>query len=1192
LRRFRQRTRLAGTTFQGEGFALRAGGNIVGVRGRRRAIALAVVIASIAALAVVGGASGARTPSLASHGVRYAVRPVPVVRAADPGSVVRTDPALLRLRSSRAVPVLVRLRPPALASYSGGIRGLAPTSPRRTGRAISLGGRAERRYLRYLAAREARLEQRARRLVPGVRFGTPLRVVYDGVTAMVPGNRIAALAALPGVVAIQRDTLRHQLDDGGSTFAAASVAATPEVGAATGAGVVIAVIDSGVWPEHPSLADDGTLPAPPPTRSGAARVCNFGDDPLTPAPDVFACTRKLIGGDVFLARYAQVLGLEGELYPGSARDGDGHGTHTATVAAGGAVAHTDVAGVDRGATSGVAPGAAVLAYKALSRGFGYDSDLVAAIERGIADGADVIAYPVSGGRGDPATDPVAAAFLDADNAGVTVVAAAGNDGPAAETVDHVAPWIITAGAVTGPTDYRAALHVTAGAATLDLVGASAGAGLATPHALVDAGAVPAYAGGAECRSPADPGTFDGAIVICRRGTGSRLARSTSVAAGGAAGMVLVGGTDVGADPHRIPTVHLAAADGDALLAFLDAHADATSTLDLGAPAPSGADVVAPFSGRGGSLAWLKPDLAAVGVAVLGGTTPTPDATTGGMPGALYAVASGTSAAAANAAGAAVVLRAGHPTWTPAQVRSALATTAAPSAANDGPLAIGSGRIDLAAAANPGLTFDAPGPSLAAAVAGGPAARLAANLPAIVAPDVPGIIETERTAVNVSAQPVSFTTVGETGAGWSIDVAPAAFTLAPGAAVTLHVTIDAGGASRGTYAAAVHLNGTIADTGGSGTDGPDGGDGADDGADDLGDHDQGDGRSGDGSRGGHHPDAPTGPATVTRDLHLPVLFTRTASPIALTTTCAPARAAVGDTGSCAVQVDNPKGITGHVRVESVVPAPLTATAATGATLVDPHTALFEGELPVGVAAAPTIVPADGVRDPGYVDLANPDLNIQPTPVGDDVAIEPSGIAPFVFAGRTWTSLAVTSNGTIIAGGITDPADLRPPTTAFPDPARPNAVLAPFGTDLDGTTAPGIRIATLTSGTLSYLVVQWDLHVAGTEDARVFETWIGQNGVEDIFFTYDLASPPAATGLASPLVIGAENADGTGGESLPPGTGPTGDLQAVSTPARPPADLAFGIDWRAAAVGSADVVTRLHLGGAQGDVIDRQHVVVGG
>jgi subtilisin family serine protease len=65
----------------------------------------------------------------------------------------------------------------------------------------------------------------------------------------------------------------------------------------TGAGVVVGVIDTGVWPEHPSFADDGTFPAPTVTLTNtpANPSCNFGNTAKNPLDAPFTCNNKLIG---------------------------------------------------------------------------------------------------------------------------------------------------------------------------------------------------------------------------------------------------------------------------------------------------------------------------------------------------------------------------------------------------------------------------------------------------------------------------------------------------------------------------------------------------------------------------------------------------------------------------------------------------------------------------------------------------------------------------------------------------------------------------------------------------------------------------------------------------------------------------------------------------------------------------------
>ena len=68
--------------------------------------------------------------------------------------------------------------------------------------------------------------------------------------------------------------------------------------------------------------------------------------------------------------------------------------------------------------------------------------------------------------------------------------------------------------------------------------------------------------------------------------------------------------------------------------------------------------------------------------------------------------------------------------------------------------------------------------------------------------------------------------------------------------------------------------------------------------------------------------------------------------------------------------------------------------------------------------------------------------------------------------------------------------------MPSSERPNNILAPFWTDLDGTGAPGVLVNVLTDGVSTWLVVEWRVNVFGTTDTRVFQTWIGVDGTQDI------------------------------------------------------------------------------------------------
>src|SRR5687768_571259 len=210
--------------------------------------------------------------------------------------LAQTDPSLLGRDDGTPVSVLVKLDHDSVATYAGGVAGYEPTSPQRTGRPLS-NSAAERRYAGYLATRENTFISRLSTKVPSARTGLRLRTVYGGVAVVVPANRVRDLLAVPGVVAVQADTIRSPLTDASPGFIGAT-SLYPRLGgsANAGKGVIFGVLDTGAWPEHPAFADHGNLGAPPPKADGTPRTCDFGDNPLTPAIDVFACNNKLIGG--------------------------------------------------------------------------------------------------------------------------------------------------------------------------------------------------------------------------------------------------------------------------------------------------------------------------------------------------------------------------------------------------------------------------------------------------------------------------------------------------------------------------------------------------------------------------------------------------------------------------------------------------------------------------------------------------------------------------------------------------------------------------------------------------------------------------------------------------------------------------------------------------------------------------------
>ena len=178
-------------------------------------------------------------------------------------SSAQTDPALLGRTDATPIEVVVKLDYDSVATYDGSVPGLAPTSPAITGQDLSDASQAVQAYDAFIADQEASFESAVADAVPDALLGQSLRTVYGGVALTVPANEIDTLLAVPGVVAVQQDKLNQLLTDSSTEFINADDL-YPGLGgtANAGEGVVVGVLDSGVWPEHPSFADQGNLPAP------------------------------------------------------------------------------------------------------------------------------------------------------------------------------------------------------------------------------------------------------------------------------------------------------------------------------------------------------------------------------------------------------------------------------------------------------------------------------------------------------------------------------------------------------------------------------------------------------------------------------------------------------------------------------------------------------------------------------------------------------------------------------------------------------------------------------------------------------------------------------------------------------------------------------------------------------------------
>ncbi|UWF77708.1 MULTISPECIES: S8 family serine peptidase [Microbacterium] len=629
---------------------------------------------------------------------------------------------------------IVVLKGDPLATYDGDAKGLRATKPEK-GKQLDAHSENSQKYIAHLKNEQRKLAQQA-----GVTPDASYQVTLNGFSAELTGEQVDALRASKDVLGVFPDEIRHPQAQSSTDFLGlgSDVDGTggvwEEIGGVgtAGDGVVVGVIDTGIAPESPSFAGHGLKKKDhkksqgQPYADGDHVVYQKADGGTFRSPIVRGqewnkndYSTKLVGGRYFHTG-AQAAGFDFQHDYLSPRDGDGHGSHTASTAAGNFGVPASVNGVDFGTISGVAPAAKVAAYKACYVGPDTSvsdddicalSDLVAAIDAAVADGVDVINYSIGGGAATSVLEPDDIAFFNAAAAGVFVAVSAGNSGPDPATADHASPWYTTVAASTIPT--------WEGTVRFDGF-EEAGASVSVPFGEEVTGPS-IYAGDAAAAEGANlclPGTLDAAkvaghIVVCDRGSNARAEKSQVVKDAGGIGMVLVnvpGGADsLDNDFHAVPTVHLSSVHRDAVLAYVQGGADRPITL-IGenvtgetTPVPQ----VAGFSSRGPMNAdgsdIMKPDVAAPGVAILAATHNAAE----GEP--TYGILSGTSMASPHVAGLAALYLGERPDATPAEIKSALMTTAcdtvdADGSANTDPFAQGAGQVDPTRYFEPGLLY--------------------------------------------------------------------------------------------------------------------------------------------------------------------------------------------------------------------------------------------------------------------------------------------------------------------------------------------------------------------------------------------------------------------------------------------------------------------------------------------------------
>jgi hypothetical protein len=733
---------------------------------------------------------------------------------------------------------IVRLGDLPAVAYDGGISGYAATKPKQGSKIDPLASDVTK-YVGYLKGKH----DSALSSVGGGQKLYDYAFSVNGFAAKLSYGQAIALASKSGVVSVEPDVVQHADTISTPRFLGLSQAGGTwdklgGVGAA-GENMIIGDIDTGIWPENPEFSDrTGTGP------NGQAGKLAYQQIPgwhgkCTPGEGFTAsdCNQKLIGAQYFVAGHGGPDSIPSEEFL-SVRDFDGHGSHTASTAAGNN--NTQITGDNipvglQGKASGMAPRARIAAYKACwekpdhTQVDCFSSDTVAAIDQAVADGVDAINYSISGTTTN-FLNSVEVAFLFAEDAGVFVAASAGNSGPAVSTVAHPSPWLMTVAASTHDRLFQSTITLGNGSSYVG-ISVTQGAGPAGLIRSTDAGVSGADADKVrQCFSKAanggvavlDPAKVAGKIVICDRGSlttpappaNARVDKPAAVQEAGGVGTIIanaVAGAGEVSDIHVAPAVHVNSTAGDAIKAYATA-AGATATAKFTAGAPTivtDAPKIAGFSSRGPSLATgdqLKPDISAPGVDILAAVAPTNHS------GRMWDLESGTSMSSPHIAGLSLLIKQAHPNWTPDMIKSAMMTTAYDlKDATVDPFAQGAGHVDPTKFLDPGLVYQVGGFSkFLGFICGtmGPAVSTSCpsvtmpanelNLPSLAIGAMAGSGTLHRTVTNVATVSETYTATKQGLSGLAVAVTPSTFTIAPGAAQDYSVTFTEQTAPFGAY----------------------------------------------------------------------------------------------------------------------------------------------------------------------------------------------------------------------------------------------------------------------------------------------------------------------------------------------------------------------------------------------------------
>ncbi|CAI5462770.1 unnamed protein product [Closterium sp. Yama58-4] len=628
---------------------------------------------------------------------------------------------------------VVQLRSaPAVAVYHGGFPGFPGTAAVRNpaSQVANAAGRLFSRRPRvnlkmpHVRAFTEMLKRQQRRVARDVGIGAS-RLLYsythvaNGFAAELTAGEARRMRRHPAVGSVTRSGRFRLLTTASPAFLQLPPSLWAAAGGQSSAGedVVVGVVDTGIWPEHKSFANDSSSAAflyggaPEGWQGSCKKSADF------PAS---ACNGKIVGAQVFYAGFKRDSRDRMDFTKDwlSPRDADGHGTWCSGASTGNGNVQTNTLGP----ISGMAPRARVAMYKVFWKergGYMYATyaDIFAAVNRAVADGVDVLSLSL-GGSDSSATYFDDSTFINVHAAGVVVAFAAGNAGSpwrvgmGYRTLDNFSPW-----------------YITVGASTISRFSTMTGA---------------AVSSSSSSSSPVKP-------------------------------------TETATSPNEAPIVAGFSSTGPLVAPLLNPES----------PKPTN-DI-------------LKPDILAPGVSLWAATAGSSLTDTTSR----YSRLSGTSMATPHIAGIAALLVQRNPEWTPAQIISAMMTTATVRN-NKGtlirnsngdiatPWETGAGHVNPMKLLDPGLTYDANETDFRNFLAGQALTRAKKlfkgitlqsikaynlNRPSIAVGRLAGTVTVQRRVTNVADTASTYTAAVAGMDGVSVTVKPPSFTIEPGGGTT-------------------------------------------------------------------------------------------------------------------------------------------------------------------------------------------------------------------------------------------------------------------------------------------------------------------------------------------------------------------------------------------------------------------------